>query len=85
MEARADLKYRAYFSPQGQDRLRSDPRQGRRDLPRAILQNTPNAGVRACCYKVLMQRAARTPRTTTSMDPSKLYVSKVMRHRRPDP
>ena len=75
MEARAEHKF-ARISPRKVKIVCDLIRDKDVELAKGILQNTPNSGA-ALLYKVLCSACANAE-NNHEMDPSKLYVSKVM-------
>ena len=75
MEARAEHKF-ARISPRKVKIVCDLIRDKDVELAKGILQNTPNSGA-ARLYKVLCSACANAE-NNHEMDPSKLYVSKVM-------
>ena len=76
-EARSYLKYRSHLSPQGKDRSRSYPRQGRQTTATAILKHTP----KAACEDLtkLLKSAVANAENNFGMDTDKSLCIRVLR------
>ncbi len=77
----ATAKYVRVYSPQGQDRRRSDPRQAGGSGARDSCVHPEERGSR--CWRSCSTLRSPMPRTTSNMDRASLYVAEVYANQGP--